>query len=303
MDYRRHSPYSDPGRHAARLDPLPTDIRELTAVVRNVIVHYRASGYTFTGDRLAEIDHRWIERLLATDQRRFPEPLAVPRPEPGRVAGCCRDFTLLTVAALRHHGVPARSRIGFASYFAEDFHYDHAVAEYWNGQRWVFVDAQLEPGPKWPFDTCDIPHVVGARPPGTPLFATAARTWLAFRTGEIDAERYGVAPDLPLRGGWFIYDYVLLELAHRMRGELLLWDGWGAMTGDLDEPDAELGLVDDVAALLLATDDGDEPAERELADRYAGDPRLNPGERIRSRSPAGGDTWVDLRTRESVAVP
>jgi hypothetical protein len=64
----------------------------------------------------------------------------------------------------------------------------------------------------------------------------------------------------------------------------------------------QLDLVDDVAALLLADDDGDdESAERELADRYAGDPRLKPGDRIRGRSPAGGDIWVDLRTRESAA--
>src|SRR5262249_24611282 len=70
-DYATQSRYSDPGRYAALLDPLPTDIAELTAVVRNVIVHYRAAGLTFTGPRLAEVDHRWLDRLLDTDQRRF----------------------------------------------------------------------------------------------------------------------------------------------------------------------------------------------------------------------------------------
>lgn len=52
-----------------------------------------------------------------------------------RFVGCCRDFSLLFVAALRGRGVPARTRIGFAGYFAPDFHHDHVVAELWDGHR------------------------------------------------------------------------------------------------------------------------------------------------------------------------
>lgn len=311
-EYARHSAYTDPGRFGALLDAVPADVRAAADVARNVIVHYRAAGYTFTGDRLAEINNRWVERILATDRSRFTAPLSAPRPEPERVAGCCRDFTLLTVAALRQHGVPARSRIGFATYFRpasgelasrtdQQFNYDHVVVEYWDGQRWSYADAQLAPGPDWPFDTRDIPRRVGAHPAAPPLFATAAQVWTAFRAGEIDADRYGVGPDLPhLCGGWFIYNYVLLELAHRQRDELLLWDGWGAMRDDLG---GDLGLVDEVAALLLAADDGDDAAERELADRYAKDDRLRPGDRIISRSPTGTDLSVNLRTREAIPAP
>jgi transglutaminase superfamily protein len=196
--------------------------------------------------------------LLATDQRRFPLSLTAPRPQRHRVVGCCRDFTLLTVAALRHQRVPARSRVGFASYFDQDFHCDHVVAEYWNGQRWVLVDAQLEPTPTLPFDTCDIPHLVGTNPSSTTPFATAAQVWTAYRRGLLDIERFGVSPDHPLRGGWFVRNYVLHELAHRQRDELLLWDVWGAMATDLDR---DLDLIDQVATLLIAADDGDSSAE------------------------------------------
>lgn len=86
-DYARHSAYTDPGPYAALLDRLPTDINGLAAAVRNLIVHYRAAGISFTGERLAEVDHRWIDRLLATDQHRFGVPLTTPRPLPERVAG------------------------------------------------------------------------------------------------------------------------------------------------------------------------------------------------------------------------
>ena len=296
-DYATHSRYTDPGPYAGLLAALPTNVRELTAVVRNVVVHYRAAGYTFTGDRLAEVDHRWIDRLLATDQRRFGAPLDAPRPEPERVAGCCRDFTLLTVAALRHRGVPARSRIGFAAYFDPEFHYDHVIVEYWNGERWVFVDAQLDPGEAWPFDPSDVPRLLGAKPPATPFFDTAAQTWTAFRRGDIDADRYGVDPDLPIRGGWFVRNYVLHELAHRRGDELLLWDSWGAMSGDLD---GDLGLVDEVAALLLAADEGDDDAERELANLYASRPELNPRDRVLCISPTEKFASIDLRTRQAI---
>ena len=293
--YARQSPYSDPGRYARLFDALPTDVGELATVVRNVIVHYAAGGFTFTGERLAEIDHRWVDRILDTDQRRFDAALAQPRPAQERVVGCCRDFTLLTVAALRHQGVPARSRIGFASYFSPDFHYDHAIVDYWDGTRWVFLDAMLNPA-DWPFDPGDLPRRVGAEPDEPPMFATAAQVWWAYRSGA-DVSSYGVAPNLPLRGPDFVGDYVILELAHRRREETLLWDVWGAMPlGGDGDPD----LLDEVAALLLAADCGDGDAERRLADRYRTDPRLHPTGTVRCVSPTGDYTVVDLRSRAVV---
>jgi hypothetical protein len=262
-----------------------------------VIVHYWAGGLTFSSERLAEIDHRWVERMLDTDQRRNAAPLSAPRPDTERVAGCCRDFTLLTVAALRHQGVPARSRVGFAGYFQPDFHHDHVVVDYWNGERWVYVDAMLDPA-EWPFDPTNLPRPVGARPEPPPLFATAAQVWSAYRSGTA-VDSYGVRPDLPLRGGWFVGGYVLQELAHRQREELLLWDVWGARPGPSGGGDPE--LIDEVAALLLRADEGDGAAEEELADRYRTDPRLHPGGTVRCLSPTGTESMVDLRSRAAVA--
>ena len=188
---------------------------------------------------------------------------------------------------LRQHGIPARSRVGFASYFAPGWHHDHVLVEYWNGERWVWADPELDPAGEWRFDGYDIDPRAG-------LFDSAARVWSAYRAGTIDPDVYGVDSGLPIRGAWFIYDYVLHELAHRQKDELLLWDGFGAMTGDI--ADADLALADEIATLLLAADDGDEAAEKVLADRYAADARLRPGPEIRSNSPTTGIfTTVDLR--------
>lgn len=285
--YRQHSPYSDPGRHGALLDAVPADIATVAATARNVIVHYRAGGVELPIDRLDEVNSRWVDRILDTDQSRFALPLRTERPAVDRVAGCCRDHTLLSVALLRQHGIPSRSRVGFASYFTPGWHHDHVLVEYWNGDRWVWADPEVDPAGDWPFDGYDIDPTAG-------LFDSAARVWSAYRAGAIDPDSYGVSPELPLRGPWFIHDYVLHELAHRRKDELLLWDSFGAMTDDL--ADADLTLADEIAALLLQADDGDEAAEKALADRYATDARLRPGPQVRTISPFSGTvSRVDLR--------
>jgi hypothetical protein len=178
------------------------------------------------------------------------------------------------------------------------------IVEYWTGERWRYTDAQLDPARDWGVDPADLPHLVGAKPDGTPPFATAAQVWTAYRRGEIDADNYGVGPDAvfqgsPLRGARFVSGYVLQELAHRQRDELLLWDVWGAMAKEGTDP----VLCDEIAALLLAADDGAADAERELAGRYTTDPRLNPGGRVRCLSPTGTVSVIDLRSREPLPGP
>ncbi|MFG3680518.1 transglutaminase domain-containing protein [Micromonospora chalcea] len=286
-DYRAHSPYSDPRRHSALLDAVPADLPTVAATARNVIIHYRAGGVELPDVRQAEVNLRWMDRILDADQSRFPLPLTAERPAAERVAGCCRDHALLTVAALRQHGIPARSRVGFVSYFEPGWHHDHVLAEWWNGERWVWSDPELDPAGDQPFDGYDIDPEAGH-------FESAARVWLAHRAGRIDPDTYGVDPSLPIRGDWLIHDYVLLELAHRHKDEVLLWDEFGAMTEDLTA--ADLPLVDEVATLLVAADRGDAAAERELTRRYASDARLRPGPTVHCADPVSGVTAdVDLR--------
>ena len=119
-------------------------------------------------------------------------------------------------------------------------------------------------------------------------FETAAEAWRRYRAGELDPATYAVEPGSEIGGPWFIRNYVFLEVAHRYGDELLLWDGWGAMTGPGPAEPADLELADDVAALLVAADEGDEAA---LYQRYLADSRLHPGPK---RSP-GCRRWVSRR--------
>ncbi|TDW83488.1 transglutaminase family protein [Kribbella sp. VKM Ac-2566] len=289
MDYAIQTRFSDPGVHAGLFDALPDDVSEIAAVVRNLLIHYRAGGIEFTGERLAEIDNRWVSAILATDQKRNGTALAVPREPVDRVVGCCRDYTLLFVSMLRHKGIPARSRVGFGNYFTEGFSHDHVVAEYWNGDRWVMIDAEMDPAdPRFTFDVADMP----AGP-----FLSAAEVWRGYRSGELNGDLFGADPNpdapLKLHGGWFIRTYVHYQLAHLNGDELLLWDNWGSMSDTLEGADVE--LTDRIADLMVASDNGDDAATKEVNELYRTDPGLTYAGRAFVTSPAGSPfAWKDL---------
>jgi hypothetical protein len=284
--YAVHSPYSDPGQHADLLRALPGTAAALSAAARNVIAHYRAELPDLPEERRHEIDSRWLEVILAIDQERHGTPLTEARPPAERVAGCCRDHTLFVVGGLREHGVPARSRVGFASYFTPGYHHDHVIVEYLDQGRWRRIDPELTPG-RSDFDPEDM-----AAGPEAP-FQTAAEVWQGYRAGELDPETYGVFPGAPFAGPDFIRGYVIFQVAHRFGDELLLWDDWGATLGTGEEE-----LIDRLADLLVRADRGDAGAEEELYAWYRADERLHPGESVIQNSPYG-NAPVEVSLRRS----
>ncbi len=300
-EYARHSAFSDPRAATDAFLALAPEPAALQRAATAAIIHYRAYADELVDAQAWDIELRWLDQIAACAQSRQPGPLDAAR-EPGkRVAGCCRDHTLFCLGALRSHGIPARSRIGFCGYFAPPFHHDHVIVEWWDGTRWTRFDPELGDGP-WPFDTRDIPSGVGSP------FETAAEVWQELRAGRADGSTYGVAPELPeLCGREFVREYVFLELAHRQRDELLLWDMFGASLPAGVEPvghatflrddDALDALADEVAALLVAADAGDGAAEAELERRYATDARLNPSGGVVTVSPAGRVGDPDLAAR------
>ncbi|SKC41730.1 transglutaminase domain-containing protein [Krasilnikoviella flava] len=315
-DYARHSAYSDPGPHADLLAAVAPDRAEIGRAACATIVHYRAGGVPLRDEQRADIDRWWLASTLDAATERRPGPLTEGRAPGQMVAGCCRDHTLFSLAVLRQHGVPARSRIGFAAYFEPPFFHDHVVVEHWDaaGERWVRWDPELTPDGSWEFDVRDMPTG-----PASP-FPTAAEVWRAIRAGEVDPASYGVGPELPeLCGKDFVRGYVMLELAHRMRDEVLLWDVWGVVPDDVPgvaalwaqaredgpepssasapEPTSEEldALADELAALLVAADAGDPAAEAALAARYAG--RWAARGLVTTLSPTGRVGITDLRGR------
>jgi len=301
-EYATHTPFTDPGRHAPLLAAAGTAPDDLHRAATGTLLHYRGAAERVTAEQLPDVDLRWVAAQLDVAQVRCAVPLGAPRTDAQHLAGCCRDHSLLAVAVLREHGVPARCRVGFAGCFRPDFHVDHVVVERWDGSRWVRQDTELTPG-AFPFAVDDLPAG-----PGAP-FETAAEVWLAARAGRVDPATYGVDPTMPdLTGMPFLLGEVFLELAHREREEILLWDVWGPgippfalppgeEPGSMT-PDAAAALADEIATLLVAADAGDAAADAELDARWATDARLRPSaNRIVTLSPLGRIGDADLAAR------
>ena len=299
--YADHSPYSDPRHHAALLAAVAPDPASLHAAVTTAVVHYRAGAAAPTPAQLEDVDRRWVASILDAVVERAPGPLDAPRSPERQAGGCCRDHSLLAVAVLREHGAPARTRLGFADYLGADgFRHDHVVVERHDGARWVRFDPEVAPDGV-PFDPFDLPTGEGAP------FETAAEVWTAYRAGRRDLADHGAGPDLPwLTGPGFVQRYVLADLAHRQRHELLLWDVWGAsaLPGAAPDP-ATAALTDRVAELTVRADAGDRTAEAALTVLWATDERVRPGRFVTTWSPTGRLGWTDLVARRTgwAAVP
>jgi hypothetical protein len=254
---------TDLASDAQFIDDLPRDVASLARTVSSLIVHrFWAAAYQteITDKRDKEQGIRsavaMVKRIIEMD----PRPLTAPRLPDRRVTGICRHFATLLTAFLRHQGVPARARCGFASYFQPVKYSDHWVTEYWNDaeQRWVMVDSQLDGLQvaviKPDFDPLDVPRE---------RFWVAGQAWQRVRAGEVDGGLFGIAD---MWGSWFVKGDLQLDVCSLNKVELLPWD-----VERLPHPPPE-ELMDDVATLST----GDAAAIDQLRELYARDDRLRP---------------------------
>jgi hypothetical protein len=254
--YTTQSPITAPGKYVGWFAELPSTFAGLCQVVQGLYIHYmegEKQGFEIPEDRLPEIDTRYVERMLARIVELHNRPLIEPRPPEKRLVGCCRDAATLFCAMARHKGIPARNRVGYATYFTEsspDLNVSHEIAEYWdsNESRWRLVDPELDDRTikenNIQFDVYDIPHN---------RFLVAGRAWQMCRTGEADPNRFGVSGFENMKGLPFILGNLILDLAALNKIELLMWDNWGLMSKDMGTyTEEEWRLLDKVAVLTQA---------------------------------------------------
>ena len=227
---------SDPGRHAALFDGFPLDPRALAKTVQGLLIHQHiAPAYrvTLSRDQQAQSHVRAVEKILGDIVTRDGRPLSVLRAARERQVGVCRHFTLLHVAMLRTHGIPARARCGFGAYFENGKYLDHWVTEYWDeGEKcWALFDAQIDDRQRElfriRFDTADVPRN---------QFLVAGDAWSQCRSGRADPSAFGI---LDMHGLWFIAGNLIRDVVALNNREMLPWDMWGAMR----RQDSELDLA------------------------------------------------------------
>ena len=268
--YSQPAGFTLPGNHAAALARLPAGLAALTEVAHGLVVHEHLTGmygFQLADERRASVHLRPVSRLLDQIVAEDSRPLDVAREPSARVPGNCRHFTVLTVAALRAHGIPARARCGFGGYFGTGWYEDHWVCEYWDAAagRWTLADAQIDDVQRKvfgvEFDVLDVSR---------DDFLVAGDAWLRCRAGLADPAKFGLSP-LDEAGYWWIAGNLLRDVAALNNREMLPWDMWGEMLRPNQEPDqAQLAFFDQLAAQTTDPDAG----FAELTARYQADPRL-----------------------------
>lgn len=253
--YAEHSAFSDPSDLGSWVATLPADLPALHHAASQLVFHYghrdQFAEHGIAEGRLGEIDTRYADDMFRLVRDLSDRPLGTERHPAQRMIGCCRDYTLFLVGMARQHGIPARSRVGFATYFSPGWLIDHVVAEIWDAseRRWRLVDANLDPDHVDPTDghTLDVLDLPRDR------FLVAPKAWRRCRSGAADPERFIVNPALeePFLRGWpYLLHNLLTDLAALDRRELVLWDVWGIGDPEGSPRDEDLVRLDALAADL-----------------------------------------------------
>lgn len=251
--YTQQSIATSPGRWDSLLDQLPASPAEIARVVQGLLIYEWVAepfyGVSIPDERREESHIRSVEALIDGILALDDQPLTTRRAPQRRLVGICRHFMVLSVAILRHHGVPARSRGGFGNYFGTGKYEDHWVCEYWDSTagRWKLLDSQFDEAfiraLGIDHDITDVPR---------DRFLTSADAWQACRTGRAEPDDFGIDT---MRGLWFVAGSLMRDLATLNKVEVLPWDVWGAQPPPDTELDEDTAAFFDGIAALTADPD------------------------------------------------
>ena len=244
IDYATPGPFTN--LDAVTLTGLGTDPVALCAPVHKLVIQPTdVKGLDLPKERFEANGVRRVDELLRRLWAVNPAPLTQAREPHERVIGTCRHFAVVACALLRHQGIAARARCGFATYFQPGQGLDHWVIEYRDSDRWVRLDVEA------------MGLTVLARPedlrPGE--FLTGGEAWAAYRRGEIDGTKYGVYGTENF-GPSEIRSNAVKDLAAINKVEMLPWDEWGRITEAFEGRTGEdYDLLLDELAEVCAADD------------------------------------------------
>jgi hypothetical protein len=251
--YMKHGPFTDPGEYAYLFDGISDTVPEIVEVIHGLLIHIfwtERYGMVLTEGQKEHVQTRHVSKILKKVMDMNPAPLNVKRPYEERFVGNCRDHSVLLTSILRHKGIPARARCGFAKYFRKGFFEDHWICEYWDKEtaRWISVDPQLDELQlkvlHVSFDPLDLPKGE---------FITGPEAWKLCREGVEDSSKFGIHD---MNGLWFVRGDFIRDLAAMNKVELLPWDSWGLIEGYDDEmiTKEQYQLLDQTAEIMITDD-------------------------------------------------
>lgn len=180
--YKQYSEFTDPGEYAYLYENLPDSLPELCSLIKSQFIHPYAELPQYSEQIPKE---RWnesvkypsvksvLQGLLSYDSaglvnNRLPE---------NRLVVICRQNAILLTSILKHRGIPARVRAGYATYIIPNFHTSHTICEVWNknDKRWMLVDPSM--------NMIDFSRE---------RFDFGNESWLKMQKKEIDPNLYGI---------------------------------------------------------------------------------------------------------------
>ena len=199
----------------------------------------------FPEERKTEVKIRKATRQLARILELDDSPLTTARPAEKKIVGTCRDYAALLTSFLRQKGIPARMRVGFATYFTPGHHEDHYLCQCWNDteNRWITVDAQLDDFQRKvlniKFNPCEVQE---------DLFLPGGKAWQMCREGKADPQTFGIFNE---KGMWFIGCDMIYDLMALNKIESHPWDVWQYMPRYQQKEFSKeyLGIMDHIAVL------------------------------------------------------
>ena len=255
--YAQHSRITDPGKYVRLFNDLPPSIEDLVRIVQGLVVSLpweEAYGLDTPRKRQREIHLRTVPEILTCTLELDPSPLLVKRPPEKRKVSLCRDFAVLLVSMLRHQKIPARVRVGFASYYRAEMprYWDHRIAEYWNErlEHWVLVDAMTEEPIlerlRFKIDPLNIDS--------TSQFLLTGDVWQKCRARKANPQEFGDSPDdlgmPPIR-------YALLhDFDYLNKNELVGFDAWHELISKPEQQvtEEDKDLLDKIAEKTFHVD-------------------------------------------------
>ena len=212
------------------------------------------------------------------------QPINATRQPAERIVGCCRDFTVLLLTMVRAAGIPARARVGFATYFAcvtaSTTSWLKSGTKARDDGAWStpsLVTTTSEPDDRAQIDPLDV---------GRDQFLVAGAAWQSCRAGTADAQSFLVDPHLGIvqtRSWPYLRHNVVRDLAALNKSEMPLWDSWGLI--DLEPLGfADTELLDRLAELTGSID----PDLSQFRAVCAPEPRLQVPASVTRHDPLGG---------------
>ncbi|MEL6645419.1 MAG: transglutaminase domain-containing protein [Pseudomonadota bacterium] len=222
--YRRQGAWSDPRALKWAFDDIEATPEAIASTVQGLLLHdyFGAHLYAEPPDEIGT-----ASRVTLPIAERLPTlydfervNLSNARRTRDRRVGTCRDFALLTCSIMRHHGVPARVRCGFARYFHPPTFEDHWICEYWDeGSRsWKMIDAQLDEAHiahlSIDFDTTNMPKEQFLFP------------WEVWEEHRNNLDRLSAFGHGDAAGFWFVRVNLARDFLALTKNEVSGWDTW-----------------------------------------------------------------------------